>query len=536
MGEMDRQEVHGASGLARSSCMGLALFYIAGPLIIMAELLKPPCWIPVFILFPAWLAEFDAFLFRNARASGVVPGPALRRSPEPLRVGASVAVFLLGAFWIYCSGIGGFTFCRWDYVKHNLVFASLLSGHLPIKWDSGDGNSTFIHYYFAYYIIPVRIYQGLQILIGSLRFDHVLFPIYCLVLFVALRVMSASQKLPAAALLALLALTGGLDVVGQALLGAGPRIVGQIPGLGVPVFSELDWWGVPKAPQSVTMSLFFAPQHFFAALIGAALLSFIFGLERPAGAKLLHGSAIIVASTLWSPYVAVGLAAVSLPAVPGLLRDAVAGWRGEARRARKITLRFPLASAFVVLLLVFAVLFYSASLATSPPTLIFPHQSLGPWALSFLLRQAPSIAALAALAVDRVRFRLRPAEENSRNSGHALLAGFAFLLSADAVLLCFQHGTYDDWALRTTLPVSILLAVALCRFLADWPGRTAKIVVILLLAASSLSSVNEIAQSLFLPRQCAPYGAFSWQDMGSLASQYEGRSDSLLYRWLARQR
>ncbi|SRR5579871_1782645 len=528
---MERQEVPGASGLARGFCMGLALFYIAGPLIIMAELLRPVFWIPVFALFPAWLAEFDSFLFRDARASGGVRGAAVRGPSRPLGLLAPVAVFLLGAFWIYCSGIGGFTICRWDYLKHNLVFSSLLTGHLPIKSDSGDANAAFIHYYFAYYIIPVRIYQGLQILIGSLRFDQVLFAIYCLVLFVALRVMAASQKLPAAGLLALLALTGGLDVVGQALLGAGPRIIGR--GFGVPVFSEWDWWGVPLAPQSATMNLFFAPQHFFAALIGTALLAFIFGLERPAGAKLLHGAAVIAASTLWSPYVAVGLGAVSLAAVPGLLREVVAGWQGEARRAGRVTLRFPFACVFVALLLVFAVLFYSASLATSPPSLIFQHQPVGPWALSFLIRQAPAIAALAALVIDR--FRSRPAGEDSRESGGNLLSAFAFLLVAEAVLLCFQHGAYDDWGLRTTLPVSILLAVTLCRFLADWPGRTARIVVILLLAASSLSSVNEFAQSLVLPPQCAPYGSFNWRDMGSLASQYQGRSDSLLYRWLARE-
>ena len=528
---MERQEVPGVSGLARGFCMGLALFYIAGPLIIMAELLKPVFWIPVFALFPAWLAEFDSFLFRDARASGAVPGADVRRSSRPLGLLAPAAVFLLGAFWIYCSGIGGFTICRWDYLKHNLVFSSLLTGHLPIKSDSGNPNATFIHYYFAYYIIPVRIYQGLQILIGSLRFDHVLFAIYCLVLFVALRVMAASQKLPAAGLLALLALTGGLDLVGQALLGPGPRIIGR--GFGIPVFSEWDWWGVPMAPQSATMNLFFAPQHFFAALIGTALLAFVFGLERPAGAKLLHGSAVIAASTLWSPYVAVGLAAVSLAAVPGLLREVVAGWQGEVRRARRVALRFPFACAFVALLLVFAVLFYSASLATSPPTLIFQHQSLGPWVLSFLIRQAPAIAALTALAVER--FRGRPAGENSRKSGGNLLSAFAFLLVAEAVLLCFQHGAYDDWGLRTTLPVSILLAVALGRFLADWPGRTGKIVVVLLLAASSLSSVNEFAQSLVLPPQCAPYGIFNWRDMGSLITQYEGRSDALLYRRLTRE-
>src|SRR5579871_6288573 len=480
MGDMERQKAQGVSGLARGFCMGLALFYIAGPLIIMAELLKPAFWIPVFVLLPAWLAEFDSFLFRSGRAGVVDPSLLVPRSPEPKRLLAWAAVFLLGAFWIYCSGIGGFTLCRWDYVKHNLIFASLLTGHLPVKADFGDGNPAFVHYYFAYYITPVRIYQGLRILIGSLRFNDVLFPVYCLVLFVALRVMSAGQKLPAMALLALLALTSGLDVAGQALFGTGPSVVGR--GLGIPIYTDLDWWAVPDVPQSMTMNLFWAPQHFFAALIGIALLTFVFGLERPPGAKLLHGAAVIAASTLWSPYVAVGLAAASLATVPGLLREVVAGWRSGARR---IGLRFPLAAAFVALLLAFAAVFYSASRATSPPGLVFSHQPLAAWLASFLLRQAPSIAALAALIV--ARFRPKSAGANAGSNGRNLLSTFAFLLAVQAALLCFQHGYYDDWGLRTTLPVAILLAVALCRFLAEWPGRAAKIVVILLLAVSSLS-------------------------------------------------
>jgi hypothetical protein len=229
------------------------------------------------------------------------------------------------------------------------------------------------------------------------------------------------------------------------------------------------------------------------------------------------------------------LAIITLGEILGPSPGAAVQWAREARSREKVSLRFCGAAGFSLLLLAFAVLFYAAAAATSQPSLIFAQKPVGAWVLSFLLRQAPAIAALTVLCVQRLHAG-RGGSRNLKEGVHPdLLSVFAFLLAADAALLCFVHGVNDDWGLRTTLPISILLAVAIGRFLTCSARKLAKVAVVVLLAVSSLASVNELAQSAFMPRQCPPYGAYAWQDLGGLIGQYEARHDSRLYRWLARQ-
>jgi hypothetical protein len=503
--------------------MALALFYLAGPVMIMAELLTPFLSVPALVLCFAWLREFQLFLFPAGRTSTDPVEPSRFRRPALLA--AATYLVVVAALWLLASGIGSFTYCRYDYVKHSFVFGSLLTGHLPIVVDPGDGSSTFLHYYFAYYILPARLYQGLHLLIPAVRLDHVLIVIYCLALLGSLRVLSVNLRISALALLLVMVFTGGLDVAGRAMFDATWRVAVRGPA-GLPIFDDLDWWGVPFAPQSLTMNLFWAPQHFFGALIGVALLSCIFTQQRSWAAKYLHCAIVIAASSFWSPYVAIGLAVVVLGVMARLVyRCDFSLVRGKAQ-AWRVTLRFVGAAAFLLVLAAFVIVFFAAAKPASPPSLIFLDKSLGDWLLSLVIRLTPALVVLALLAFGRGG--LAPDRRAD------LLCTTGFLITADGVLLCFTHGVYDDWAMRTTLPVSILIATVFCRFLGEAADRLAKAGVIAVLALSSASSLNEIAQSTFFPRRCPGYGAYTLRDLGSLAGQYQGRSDSLLYRWLAR--
>jgi hypothetical protein len=90
--------------------------------------------------------------------------------------------------------------------------------------------------------------------------------------------------------------------------------------------------------------------------------------------------------------------------------------------------------------------------------------------------------------------------------------------------------------MRTTLPLTIALSVTLTQVLLGklkWAYLAALFIV---LALSSASSVSEMALGALAPPNCAPYGVFSLKDMGPLAFQYEGRPDSILYRYLVRSR
>ena len=112
-------------------------------------------------------------------------------------------------------------------------------------------------------------------------------------------------------LLAILCLTGGLDLIGMLAFGVEPQGEISTAWITLQVPFNLDWWGVPYAPQSFTTNLYYAPQHFFGALIGTALLYASLQFRRPAALTLIESLVVIAASAFWSPYVAVGLAVLA---------------------------------------------------------------------------------------------------------------------------------------------------------------------------------------------------------------------------------
>ena len=110
------------------------------------------------------------------------------------------------------------------------------------------------------------------------------------------------------------------------------------------------------------------------------------------------------------------------------------------------------------------------------------------------------------------------------------------VLLASAALLLVAHGAFNDWGIRTTLPLWPALAIAIAQVLwigLKWAYLTVFLVVVVLSSAASLA---EVAISAVVPSYCAPYGVFSLEDMGPLAFQYEGRRKSMLYRYFARSR
>ncbi|MFO1057812.1 MAG: hypothetical protein U1E53_12695 [Dongiaceae bacterium] len=490
---------------APGAAMALALCFAGGPLLIALELLRPLYAAPLLAAGLAWLWALARFLDQG------------RSGPEPARFRHRLRLAAGALAWMLPSGIGGIGACHWDYIKHNIVFGRLLAGHLPLALGSGAP----FHYYFAYYILPVRLFEGLAVLLPGLPFDLVLFAFYAVVLVLAVALLAWGFRAPAGRLLVLLALTGGgLDLLGVPLFGRHIWSVGRVPGLGLPVPEGLEWWGVPLAPQSFTMHLYWAPQHLFAALIGTALLGAFGRLARPVLPTLLHAGVVVAAAAFWSTYVAIGLAML----VAGELLRRAAAPRAAARSPAIGAAAVAAGAPFCLLLVAFAAAYVTAARAASPPDLVFAGGSLLAWAGTFLLNHGPWIAALA----------LVPAAAAPAAERRALAGQLGFGLAASALLLCFRHGTYNDWAMRTVLPAGLLMTAATARLLAAPLPRRGRGLLLLLLAVSSASSVAQIAQGLFAPWPCAPYGAYGERDLDPLLPQYEGNPGSLLYRALAR--
>jgi hypothetical protein len=500
----------------------LTLFYLAGPLLIISELFTPGLAIPILLLSLAFIMGQASLLGDHAayasgwRASDLVAG---------------FASFALCVTWIYYSGIGSFAICRWDYVKHNLIFSYLLDQKLPIH-TTVYGNDVIVHYGFAYYITPVRLYQVAHALAPGITLNGVLLTIYSMALFLATSILSRGRMPFLLALLAILCLTGGLDLLGMLKFGSLSRVEVSAFWIPLPDPLDLERWGIPYAPPSLTMSLYYAPQHFFGALIGSALIYALLQSNQPAAVTLMQTIIIIAASVFWSPYVTVGLAALAILLVLCLNTHGTILMRIR-QEGIAVAPTLLISFAFAAVLVIAASLFLLASKPLSSPQLIFRQDNALDWLLTYALNYAVYLFALTLLLLPLCR-KVSIADADEEVCCSALPKVIAGGLVASAAVVALHHGFYNDWGLRVTLPLSIALAVALTK--AVFSGLKWPYVVALLtaLAVSSASSLSAFAQSMLLPANCKPYGAFRLEEMRGLGQQYEGRTDSFLYQYLVR--
>ena len=500
----------------RLSSLALTIFYLAGPLLVICELFNRAISFPVLFLFLFYLLRPPASFRADAMA-------AKRKSWINFTLG--IAALLLCVAWIYYSGIGGFALCRWDYVKHNLLFSHLLLDTLPI-YTTNSTEPFILHYSFAYYITPVRLFQLITILLPSIDLDDVLLGVYSIASFLSLNVL-ACRRVSFFFVLFCVCLTGGLDVVGMLAFGVKP-IGGAFP-------VNLEWWGVPYAPQSLTMNLYYAPQHFFGALIGTALLSASLQSDRPAAVTVIEVLILIAASVFWSAYVAMGLAVLACILAFTLNNG---GTLAQRIRQERLTIspRSLSVYTFAIVLTLCAWLFLWASAPLSPPRIVVDQEKLFHWLLTYALNYAPALMALTLLSFTSTRREVTAIDIAEKSGCSAVTKMLAACLAASAVILVFGHGFYNDWAMRVTIPLSIFLAVLLTDVILNglrWPYS---VVLVVALVISSAASVMELTTSMLRSPNCEPYGKYSLKDMGELAVQYRGREDSILYRYLARTR
>lgn len=504
----------------------LAVLYTLPPVLTAIEILKPLYSVPLAAVFAIWLYTLAGGCRGFARSGGettaAVPDV---RTGLILRAGLIVCLA-----WIFFSGIGGFTLCRWDYVKHIFIFTELLGNRLPIVIDRGGGTQDFIlHYPFSYYILPVRLSQLAQALYLPVELDWLLLVYYSGLALAAMRLLAADAKIPMLALIAIVIASGGLDLLGMSLFGVEVQTA-SFGGVQVPW--NLEWWGFPFAPQSLTANLYWAPQHFFAALIGTALVLHLPGTNRSGASLMADLSIVISAGALWSPYVAVGLAALAACRIVLMDKAAllVRAWRDRLDHRLPEVLA---AMAFALALATFTLIFFLAANPLSMPIFVWTAVSPVDWLVTFLVNYAPFLIALALLIAVPL-WMPRQWKEEQGETRQRLLRTLGGFVAASAILLIIAHGTYNDWGMRTVLPLWIGLCVAALRFLTmpiGWMPRAALLGVLTVAAADSAS---EIAQSAFGERGCAPYGTFDLEALGSIAPQYQGLPDSLLYRRLAR--
>jgi hypothetical protein len=347
------------------------------------------------------------------------------------------------------------------------------------------------------------------------------------------------HRISALWLLLSFALIGGLDVLGALAFGlpSATEHLTTIPYLNIHVSKCLEWWGTQGAPESLTNVLFWAPQHFFGALVGTALLYAFLQSPRPSTVLLADTTVLIAASAFWSPYVAIGLAILLMLELSTNNHGVIQRLRRE-RLAALQSREGLTAYVFAGALCIFVWLYYLAAEPLSNPRLLLGHANLVAWLLTYLLNYAPFLLGLVLVCVPQAwKGSQDPASEGQglrRQLFWRLVGGLAI----SAGLLTLSHGLYNDWAMRTTLPLSIILTIAITQLvLSTSLQRRYRTLLLGLFVLSAISALNNLAQAILLNRNCTPYGSYrleDLEDLGDVGYQYQGRRDSILYSYFVR--
>ena len=407
-----------------------------------------------------------------------------------------IAFLALCFVWVYLSGIGGFAYCREDYIKHNFIFSNLMQETLPVHVPF-EGRHVLLHYGFAYYITPVRLTEFVKSSF-DIPLNLALISIYSIVLFISIALLRRLHRISVLWLGLSLALIGGLDVLGALAFGlpSGAKHLITLPYLNIHVVKCLEWWGTQGAPGSLTNVLFWAPQHFFGALIGTALLYMFLESPRPSTVLLADTIILVAASAFWSPYVAIGLALL-------LMLELSTNNHGVIKRLRRERLAVLLsresltAYAFAGALCIFVWLYYAAAEPLSNPRLLVGHANLVAWLLTYVLNYAPFLLGLVFVSVPQAWKGSQDPSPEGQDLRRQLFPRFAGGLAISAGLLSLSHGLYNDWAMRTTLPLSIMLTIAITQLILSTSLKQRYRALLLgVFVLSAVSALNDLAQAI----------------------------------------
>ena len=203
------------------------------------------------------------------------------------------------------SGIGGLSYQREDYVKHNLLYHDLIQEDWPVEGEDCNGQSYFLSYYLAYYLpsaglaslIQTDWIEGFSFLWGWLG--------------IGVTLLWVRRLLPARPIWAmgLFLCFGGLDVV-ENILREWDVIWFDTP-LPYPMAWTVDCqlpeqWGLGHNYPGHMSQLGWAPQHAISGWLASAWCLHEI-LDRK---QVAHVGFILMLTLFWSPFIFLGLFAL----------------------------------------------------------------------------------------------------------------------------------------------------------------------------------------------------------------------------------
>ncbi len=470
------------------------------------------------------------------------PGARSLRAWLELFAGAGVLTLVVSG-----CGVGGFGVQTWDWAKHEAILADLVVQPWPVTYRIGQAaapaHDAALVYYVAFYL-PAA-------LVGSVcgwRAAHVALFLWsaCGLLLCWQWIARLGRASPWMAL-ALLILFAAFDLPGALLA---PPLSGTARGAlwldRNPEFRH----GLFLYPGNLTQILY-APNQALGGWLSTALV--LEALRR--GARRASLALPILLCLLWSPFAALGLAALA-----ALYRLALAPGRVFLKPRRMA--RGPISRASLLGLVGVAlplVLYFAAraSAVDLPADLSAPPEGRAVAGLRFL----PAVLGARAFAAEWVRFAglelllvagplavllfLARRRGGTRFDARLLTAAVALL----AVLPLLTYGFFNDWSMRVSIPpifaLQVLAARGLSRRVAPWFARLAVLVVLLGLAAFPMIQLRGQVATALERGKWIRVPARGWvQDLFALqrdqaryypfVEQYLGRTDTAFFRLLAR--
>lgn len=140
--------------------------------------------VPTLIFFLGWLRLPLGILFSIILSFGFIwhikKNYSLKNtSVFEISLGNLAAITVLVLFWVYMSGIGGYTFQRWDFHFRNAVLRDLTEFSWPVIYPETNNG---LVYYFAHWLVPALVGK----ILGYVAANFVLYIWSALGIFISL--------------------------------------------------------------------------------------------------------------------------------------------------------------------------------------------------------------------------------------------------------------------------------------------------------------------------------------------------------------
>lgn len=405
---------------------------------------------------------------------------------------------MVSLLWCLFSGAGGVGFQNGDYIKHNSMLADLIRMDWPVVYNQPEGPMPLI-YYFAYYLPAALAGKIFGFKAAAItQFLWCWFGVFLSIMWFQTLVNYRKYLAPFVFIL-----FGGLDVAGVLLWLNGPFRFGD----------HIEWWAGFAQYSSNTTLLYWVPQHAISGWVFTGIL-----IDDVVNKKTLKNICFLFPSAiLWSMFVAVGLAGLSVFAVIDL----------------KFKKLFSINNIFVSIVpLTLVVLFFLSK---------SQDQILHHWMIS-------SFSALKQYAVfcviEFLIFAVFIFAVNYRFIRGAWMFLFAATILSLAAIPSYKIGVYNDFCMRVSIPALFALWIfcynaVFSPFILHNRFRNfiLKPFLLAFILIGSIAGISEFKRACtdtrISLRPTESQGVLI-VDLAGFMPQYVGRTDSLFFRYFIR--